>query len=94
LHAAACVANRKSIMIEPPETIRTTHPRVACDGAGEISAALGHPRVWLEIPESVGWVDCGYCDRHFVLVGGPADVPNAEARLAEDHQSEHGRKEV
>ncbi|MFN2258643.1 MAG: zinc-finger domain-containing protein, partial [Parasphingopyxis sp.] len=35
-------------------------------------AALGHPRVWLEIGEE-GYVDCGYCDRRFVLVGGPAD---------------------
>ncbi|WP_420606551.1 zinc-finger domain-containing protein [Novosphingopyxis sp.] len=81
-------------MIEPPETIRTPLPRVACDGAGEISSALGHPRVWLEIAEEIGWVDCGYCDRHFVLVGGPADGPVAEARIAEEHRSEHGRKEV
>jgi NADH dehydrogenase (ubiquinone) Fe-S protein 6 len=34
---------------------------------------LGHPRVWLEIDES-GEANCGYCDRHFVLKGGPADV--------------------
>ena len=89
-------------MIEPPETIRTALPRVACDGAGEISSALGHPRVWLEIPESVGWVDCGYCDRRFILVGGPADGPLAgpadgplaEVREAEVHRSDHGRKEV
>jgi uncharacterized Zn-finger protein len=33
---------------------------------------LGHPRVWLQIDEK-GYVDCGYCDRHFVLIGGPAD---------------------
>jgi NADH dehydrogenase (ubiquinone) Fe-S protein 6 len=50
-----------------------TH-RIACDGASEIpgGAALGHPRVWLEIDES-GTVTCGYCDRRFVLAGGPAD---------------------
>ncbi|MEP6784196.1 MAG: zinc-finger domain-containing protein [Sphingomonadales bacterium] len=59
-------------MIDHPETIRTSHRRVACDGSGEVPAALGHPRVWLEIDES-GAVDCGYCDRHFVLIGGPAD---------------------
>ena len=61
-------------MIPPPETVRTSSPRVACDGATDIpgGAALGHPRVWLEIDEK-GWVDCGYCDRRFILAGGPAD---------------------
>ena len=61
-------------MIAPPEVTRTTSARVACDGATDIpgGAALGHPRVWLQIDES-GFVDCGYCDRRFVLVGGPAD---------------------
>ncbi|HWK34780.1 zinc-finger domain-containing protein [Sphingomonas sp.] len=60
-------------MIAPPEVIRVTNPRVACDGAGEgLPAALGHPRVWLQIDEH-GYVDCGYCDRRFVLSGGPAD---------------------
>ncbi|MEO1731277.1 MAG: zinc-finger domain-containing protein [Pseudomonadota bacterium] len=54
--------------------------RVSCDGAGEIRsgagyrpAALGHPRVFLEIDER-GYVDCGYCDRRFILRGGPADA--------------------
>ena len=61
-------------MIPPPETVRTNSPRVACDGATDIpgGAALGHPRVWLEIDEK-GFVDCGYCDRRFILAGGPAD---------------------
>ncbi len=61
-----------------PEIIRTPAKRVACDGATDIrgGAALGHPRVWLEIDEK-GYVDCGYCDRRFILVGGPADVPTA-----------------
>jgi NADH dehydrogenase (ubiquinone) Fe-S protein 6 len=58
--------------VPPPETIRTPKRRVACDGGGDIPAALGHPRVWLEIDDK-GWVDCGYCDRHYVLIGGPAD---------------------
>jgi NADH dehydrogenase (ubiquinone) Fe-S protein 6 len=61
-----------------PETIRVREPRVACDGSGEIPAALGHPRVWLQIDEK-GYVDCGYCDRHFILVGGPADTGKAQA---------------
>ncbi len=57
-----------------PETTRTPNHRVACDGASDIpgGAALGHPRVWLEIDEE-GYVDCGYCDRRFILIGGPAD---------------------
>lgn len=58
--------------IPPPETIRVTGRRVACDGSGEVPAALGHPRIWLEIDEK-GFVECGYCDRRFVLIGGPAD---------------------
>ena len=62
------------IMIQPPEIRRVTKPRVACDGSGDIPAALGYPRVFLEIDEH-GYVDCGYCDRRFVLIGGPADTP-------------------
>ena len=65
--------------IAPPEVIKVTFRRVSCDGASDIRgganyrpAALGHPRVWLEIDEH-GYVDCGYCDRRFVLEGGPAD---------------------
>ncbi len=52
-----------------PEVVVVRLGRVACDGVG---GALGHPRVWLEIDEH-GYVDCGYCDRRFVLKGGPAD---------------------
>ena len=65
-------------MIPPPETRRTPSRRVACDGAGDIAPALGHPRVWLEIDDK-GYVDCGYCDRRFVLIGGPADEEGAQA---------------
>ncbi len=68
-------------MTPPLEVTRTSQPRVACDGAADIpgGAALGHPRVWLQIDE-VGYVDCGYCDRRFVLIGGPADGVD-QARL-------------
>ena len=64
-------------MTPPLEVTRTSQPRVACDGAADIpgGAALGHPRVWLQIDE-LGYVDCGYCDRRFVLIGGPADGVN------------------
>lgn len=63
-------------MIDRPETIIVKTRRVACDGASDIpgGAALGHPRVWLEIDEK-GFVECGYCDRRFVLKDGPADTP-------------------
>ena len=64
--------------LPPPETIRTQHTRVACDGSGQVAAALGHPRVYYQIDAAVGFVDCGYCDRRFVLEGGPADTPQAQ----------------
>ena len=72
-------------MIKPPETVYTDSTRVSCDGATDIRAngsykpaALGHPRVWLEIDET-GFVECGYCDRRFVLRGGSADGGDAAA---------------
>ena len=69
--------------IAPPEIVKVETHRVACDGASGIrgprngaahfrAAALGHPKIYLEIDEH-GYVDCGYCDRRFVLSGGPAD---------------------
>ena len=65
--------------LPPPETSMVTTTRVWCDGATDIrsgqqyrAASLGHPKVWLQIDEH-GYVDCGYCDRRFVLEGGPAD---------------------
>lgn len=64
-------------MSQQPEIIRVTKTRVACDGAGDIPAALGHPRVYLEIDPAKGYAECGYCDRRFVLVGSEADGANA-----------------
>lgn len=65
-------------MTDTPEIVLTETTRVQCDGASDIRpgsgyrpSALGHPRVFLEIDEK-GYVDCGYCDRRFVLAGGPA----------------------
>jgi uncharacterized Zn-finger protein len=62
-----------------PEISYVAIPRVACDGAGSEAhaAALGHPRVYLQIDEK-GFVDCGYCDKRFVLKGGPADQTAAQ----------------
>ena len=56
------------------EAAIVTTSRVSGDGASHIrgGAALGHPRVYLEIDER-GYVDCGYCDKRFVLTHGPAD---------------------
>jgi len=48
----------------PPETETVSQTRIHCDG-GE--GALGHPRVWLSIDAATGWVECGYCDKRFVL---------------------------
>ena len=66
-------------MSTQPETVIVTTTRVSCDGSSGIpakrgfsAAALGHPKVWLEIDER-GFADCGYCDKRFVLKGGPAD---------------------
>lgn len=67
---------RRSSMTTQPEIIRTDKRRVSCDGSGDIPAALGHPRVFLEIDEK-GYAECGYCDRRFVLIGGPADGASA-----------------
>ena len=80
----------RAVMQPPPETTRVTHRRVACDGATDIpgGAALGHPRVWLQMADA-GYVDCGYCDRRFVLIGGPAD--GAEQSGLRDHGDGAGR---
>ena len=59
--------------IPPPEVIRVSSESVACDGSGEVAPALGHPRIYLRIDPELGFVECGYCDRRFVLTGGPAD---------------------
>jgi uncharacterized Zn-finger protein len=57
----------------PPEVIRVPTERVACDGSGEVSPELGHPLIYMRMDEALGFVECGYCDRRFVLIGGSAD---------------------
>jgi uncharacterized Zn-finger protein len=54
--------------IEAPEVEEVTRTRIACDGG-----ALGHPRVWLQIDPEKGYVECGYCDKKFVLKEGASD---------------------
>ena len=56
--------------IEAPETIVVNKSRVACEGSG---GALGHPRVYLEMGEA-NFVECGYCDRRFVLSQAALDA--------------------
>lgn len=48
---------------EAPEIRIVKTWRVACDANG---TSLGHPRVWLQIPEDTGWVECGYCDCKYI----------------------------
>ena len=67
--------------IPPPETFHVDEPVVGCQGAGGV---LGHPLVYLKIGAS-GFADCGYCDRRYILAGGPADLraePGTAATLA------------
>ena len=64
--------------IPPPETLYVERSRVACDGDG---GPLGHPRVYLQM-DARGFVDCPYCDRRYVLAGGPADTRALAGRNA------------
>ena len=58
-------------MTQPaPETKIVYTKKIACDGG---DASGGHPRVWLTIPDDVGWVECPYCDTRYVL-GERADA--------------------
>ena len=52
------------MVTDVPETKFVTTDRISCDG-GE--GALGHPRIWLKIPEHKGWIQCPYCDCRFIL---------------------------
>lgn len=54
---------------EPPEVELVDRQRIHCDGG-----TLGHPRVWYTIDPVIGFVECGYCDKRFILKGGPADT--------------------
>ncbi len=72
-------------VIPPPEVVTVRSRRVACDGVG---GALGHPRVWLEMGEA-DFVECGYCDRRFVLAAGVEGVESE--RLAPGvYEGSHG----
>jgi uncharacterized Zn-finger protein len=49
--------------IAAPEIKIVDSYRIACDGGG---TALGHPRVWLQISQDLGEVECPYCDCKFI----------------------------
>jgi uncharacterized Zn-finger protein len=69
--------------ILPPEQIVVSTKRVACDGGG----VLGHPLVYMDMGEE-DFVECGYCDRRFVLSAHPdsdSDYLNPAARPPETH---------
>lgn len=59
-------------VIAPPEEVVVSTKRVACDGgplsarSDHTGATLGHPLVYLDMGED-DFVECGYCDRRFVL---------------------------
>jgi uncharacterized Zn-finger protein len=69
MQGAASQDPEHPMSVPEPETIEVSKTRVACDGGG---GPLGHPRVWLQIDPETGFVECGYCDRRYVLKQGAA----------------------
>ena len=60
-------ANRDAF--DAPEVEMVASRKVSCNGGG---GALGHPLVWYEMGDD-DYVDCKYCDRRFILIGGKED---------------------
>ena len=61
-------------VLDPPEIVMVNTHRVSCNGGG---GALGHPRVWDEMGDE-DFVECKYCDRRFILIGGKLDPSRAK----------------
>lgn len=74
-----------SMLADPPEVVEVRSTRVSCEGVG---GALGHPKVWMEMGDS-GYVECGYCDRRFVLVGAPSEPSEAVAPATQGAPESH-----
>jgi uncharacterized Zn-finger protein len=55
--------------LPPPEIITVSSRKVKCDGGG---GPLGHPVVYYDMGEE-DFVECGYCDRRFVLAEGAGE---------------------
>ena len=70
--------------IAPPEVIESLDAKVACDGGG---GALGHHKVYYDL-HTHGFIDCGYCDRRFVLMKHPAAPAILACRPPVDHDEE------
>ena len=60
----------KRDVFAPPEISMVTSRKVSCNGGG---GAMGHPKVWYEMGDE-DFVECKYCDRRFVLIGGSEDA--------------------
>lgn len=60
-------AKDPATVMNNPEIIVVDTRKVSCDGGG---GALGHPKVYYEMGED-DFVECGYCDRRFILKGSP-----------------------
>ena len=58
-------SGKAELALPAPDTQVVTQWRVACDG--DDAGGMGHPRVWLAISPITGFVDCGYCDKRFVI---------------------------
>lgn len=54
-----------------PEVEEVTRTRIWCDGG---CGPLGHPRVYMTIDPMKGFIDCGYCDKRFILKPGTASA--------------------
>ena len=68
----------------PPEHVVVSTKRVACDGGGGV---LGHPLVYMDMGDE-DFVECGYCDRRFVLDAHPkpeSEYLSPAARPPEAH---------
>ena len=73
-----------NVPVPPAEEIVVNTKRVACDGGG---GALGHPLVYMDMGGD-DHVECGYCDRRFVLSSNPHpedEYFSPAARTAEAH---------
>ena len=70
---------------DPPEVVEVQSTRVSCEGVG---GALGHPKVFMEMGDS-GFVECGYCDRRFVLRGRASEPSELVAPATQGSPESH-----
>ena len=56
-----------------------TSLKVSC--AGDLrDVSQGHPLVWLQMPEELGYVFCPYCEKKFVYQEKLANSQNSNAQ--------------